>query len=167
MYIPMLEIPGCQPGYKNYNRSSRNPLATPTEDDDEVRETVTVPLCSLPTYEAVSSFYAYIAYSDPTEATQRQKYSIALSRWAIIERGKLDKEWLNEEQAIRPVIFSSDEKIFRDTYQRGSKRLWERCHCALLMLLPHLVEELLEGLTPTVSHIALTASRIRGYKPTS
>jgi hypothetical protein len=167
MYIPMLEIPGCQPGYKNYNRSSRNPLATPTEDDDEVREPVTIRLSSLPTYEAVAEFYSYIAYPDPEEATQRENYRIALARWAVQERASLDPHWGRNEQAIRPNIFSQKERLFEDTRRSGGKRLWERCHCAFMMLLPHLVEELLEGLTPTVSHIALTACRIRGNQTTS
>jgi hypothetical protein len=164
MYIPMLEIPGCQPGYKNYNRASRNPLAMPTDDDDEVRETVTIHLSSLPTYEAVAEFYSYIAYPDPEEATQRENYTIALARWAVLERARLDRDWGDNEQAIRPKSFSRNETLYEKTRKDGGKKLWQHCHCAFMMLLPHLVEELLEGLTATVGHIALTATRIRGNK---
>jgi hypothetical protein len=164
MYIPLLEIPGCQPGYKNYNRASRNPLAMPTDDDDEVRETVTIHLSSLPTHEAVAEFYSYIAYPDPEEATQRAKYRIALARWAVLDRARLDRDWGDNEQAIRPKIFSWNETLYEKTRKDGGKKLWQHCHCAFMMLLPHLVKELLEGLTPAVGHIALTATRLRGNK---
>jgi hypothetical protein len=169
MYIPTLQIPGCRPGYKNDNRDSPNLFAAASEEeeDDRVREAVIIPLHSRPTYEAVARFYSYIAYSDRIEATQRENYSIALSRWAVVERAQLDQHWAQSKQAIRPIIFSQEEKLFRDTLRRGSKRLYERSHCAFVMLLPHLAKGLLDGLEPTVSNIALRAGAAIGYEATS
>ena len=167
MYIPMVEIPGCRPGYRNDNRPTGNPLASAGEYEPEPRETVAIHLSSLPTYEAVAEFYSYIAYPDPAEATQRKKYSIALSRWAVVERANLDKKWKEDEQMIRPIIFSQPEKLFLDTYRRGSIKWWRTAHCAFVMLLPHLVDELLGGLPQTVGNIALVAGDKLGYGPGS
>lgn len=158
----MLEIPGCQPGYKNYNRGVRRNQLAPPAHESEAPETVIIKLSSLSTYEAAAQFYSYIAYPDPDEATQREKYRIALARWAVQERARIDQNWGNNDQMIRPNIFSQGQTLFENTRRIGGKRLWERCRCALMMLLPHLVEELLEGLTPTVGNIALTATRIQG-----
>jgi len=167
MYIPMVEIPGCRPGFRNDNCRTGNLLASGGEYEPEPRETVTIHLSSLPTYEAVAEFYSYIAYPDPVEATQRKKYSIALSRWAVGERARIEQRWRESEQTIRPIIFSQPEKLFLDTYRRGSQKLWQRAHCAFVMLLPHLVDELLEGLPPTVSNVALKAGAKLGYSEAS
>lgn len=169
MYIPMVEIPGCRPGYKNDNRGTSYPAETQAaiEYEPEPRETVVIQFSSLPTYEAVAEFYSYIAYPDPAEATQRKKYSIALSRWAVVARANLDKGWNEREQMIRPIIFSQPEKLFLNTYRLGSVKWWRRAQCAFLMLLPHLVDELLGRLSPTVGHIALVAGDKFGYGPGS
>ena len=125
-------------------------------------------LSSLPTHEAVAEFYSYLAYPDPTEATQRRKYSIALSRWAVLERGKLDKEW-NEspDNGIRPLIFSQPEQLYWKTYRRGSLRWWRRAQCAFMMLLPDLVDALFHGLPHTVGNTALMDANQFGYSTES
>jgi hypothetical protein len=73
MYIPMVEIPGCRPGYRNDNRGTGHPLEmqTAAENEPNPRETVAIHFSSLPpTYEAAAEFYSYIAYPDATHATQ-------------------------------------------------------------------------------------------------
>ena len=90
MYIPMLQIPGCRPDDENDNRGGLNPCEN---WEEEPRETVFLRFGSLPAFEAAAEFYAYIAYPDPLERTQREKYRIALSRWAVLARGKIDKKW--------------------------------------------------------------------------
>ena len=158
MHIPIVEIPGCQPGYRNDNH--------PDSNEPDPRETVAIHLTSLSTCEAVSEFYSYIAYPDPTEATERKKYSIALARWAVLQRGEIDKGW-NESTdmwpSIRPIVFSQPEQLYLKTYRRGSMIWWRRAQCAFMMLLPHLVEDLLGGLSPTVANIALVATGSFGY----
>ena len=169
MYIPLPDIPGCQHGSKNDNRGSVKLFAAPSveEEDEWVRETVVIPLYSLPTYEAVAKFYSYIAYPDRTDATQRKKYSIALSRWAVVERAKFDQRWAQSKQAIRPIIFSQEEKLFQGTLRGGTKRLYERSHCAFVMLLPHLAKGLLGDEEPTVSNIASVVGEVFGYTDAS
>jgi hypothetical protein len=158
MYIPLVEIPGCQPDAEFGNRGDHE------QEGDEPRETVFLRFSSLPAYEAAAEFYSYIAYADPLEATQREKYRIALSRWAILERGKIDKNW-NEgtETEIRPIIFSQPEALYMDVYRRGSLLWWERGICASFMLLPNKLEELFEGLPPTVGNVLGVLGAKWGY----
>jgi len=139
-------------------------LASAGKYEPEPRETVAIRFSSLPVHEAVAEFYSYLAYPDSIDATQREKYRLALSRWAVLERGKLDKAW-NESSTdiIRPIIFSQPEKLYLTTYRRGSLLWWRRAQCACMMLLPHLVDELLDGLSPTVGNIALKATGPLGY----
>ncbi len=63
MYIPMVEIPGCQPDDQSDNREGEQVL-----DASAPRETVTLRFGSLPDYEVAAEFYSYIAYPDPAAA---------------------------------------------------------------------------------------------------
>jgi hypothetical protein len=168
MYIPIAQIPGCRSPFKNDNPFAGNLYEEYLDYEPEPRETVAIHLSSLPTYEAVAEFYSYLAYPDPTEATQRRKYSIALSRWAVLERGKLDKEW-NEspDNGIRPVIFCQPEQLYLKTYRRGSLTWWRRAQFAFMILLPDLVDTLFDGLPYTVGNTALMAASQFGYSAES
>lgn len=159
MYIPMIEIPGCQPDDESDNREGEQVL-----DASAPRETVTLHFGSLPDYEVAAEFYSYIAYPDPLDATERKKYSMALSRWAILARGAIDKEW-NEsvDEVIRPIIFSQPEKLFWRTYARGSMRWWRSGQCASMMLLPDKLDELFGRLAPTVGNVAVLLGAQWGY----
>jgi hypothetical protein len=156
------EIPGCLPERKIDNHS-RNLTVKPDDADADARRIVRIPLSSLPTYEAVAIYYSYIAYPHPDDATQRKNYSIALARWAVLERAKYDRNWNDSEQLIRPSIFSQGEKLFLDTRKSGSRRLWRHSHCAFSMLLPHVEPGLLDGLEPSVENISLRAGGPEGY----
>lgn len=149
MFKPYPQIAGCRPYWESDNR--------------DCRETVVIPLMSLPTHEAVAKFYAYLAYPERIEATQREKYCIALSRWAVLERGKLDKAWKESQQNIRPVIFSQPEQLFLTTYRRSTKILWRRMEFARVMLLPYLEEGLFGALPFTVSNTTLVIGDALGY----
>jgi hypothetical protein len=164
MYIPIAQIPGCRSLFKNDNPYEGILYDVYRDCASEPRQTVAIRLSSLPTHEAVAEFYSYVAYPDPVEAVQRKKYSLALSRWAVLERGKLDREF-NEsaDNAIRPVIFSQPEQLYLKTYRRGNLRWWLRAQCAFMMLLPDLVDELFNGLPYTVGNAALTAAYLWDY----
>lgn len=164
VFIPMLQIPGCRPDDENDNQGGLKTY----ENWEEPRETVFLRFGSLPVYEAAAEFYAYIAYPDPLEKTQREKYRIALSRWAVLERGKIDKKW-NEsiEGPIRPIIFSQSQKVFEKTYQDGSNTWWRRGICAATILFPDLMEELLDGLAPTVGNLVGMLGNRWGYSESS
>lgn len=164
VFIPMLQIPGCRPDDENDNQGGLKTY----ENWEEPRETVFLRFGSLPVYEAAAEFYAYIAYPDPLEKTQREKYRIALSRWAVLERGKIDKKW-NEsiEGPIWPIIFSQSQKVFEKTYQDGSNTWWRRGICAATILFPDLMEELLDGLAPTVGNLVGMLGNRWGYSESS
>ena len=153
--IPIVEIPGCGLGYK-YDNPCSDPYGC------EARQTVPLHFSSLPTYEAAAEFYSYIAYPDPLEKTEREKYRLALSRWAVLEVGKYDKTWNTTEQTIRPVIFSQSQELYLNAYKRGSINLWRRAQIAFMMLLPHLVDRLFgDGRSKrrySVGNIAFTAA---------
>lgn len=157
------QIPGCLPESKLDN-CGRIPSSRADDDAADASRIVRIPLSSLPTYEAAAIYYSYVAYPHRDEATERGKYSIALARWAVLERAKYAPRWKEAEQLIRPLIFSQDEKLFRDTRKRGSRRLWQRCYCAFRMLLPQIEQELLGGLSPTVSNISMIAGEDEGYR---
>jgi hypothetical protein len=166
MYIPMVEIPGCQLGRKNDNHRADGsaPMEFVGGESFGPRETVVLPFSSLPTYEAAAEFYSYLAYPDPIDVTQRKKYSVAVARWAVLERGKLDSTWNESAKDIRPIIFSQPEKLFLDTYRRGGKIWWRRAQYASMMLLPHMLGPLFDGLQPSVGNTSLVAARIFDYE---
>ena len=156
--IPLAIIPGC----REY----------PFEYERYPKKTVALHFSSLPTYEAAAEFYSYLAFPDPLEEKQRKKYSLALSRWAVLEVGKYDKTWNTTEQMIRPTIFSQPEKLYLNIYKRGSIRLWQRAQFAFMMLLPDLVDEIFgDGQSSrrySVGNIAFTvATRTFGYSTES
>jgi hypothetical protein len=128
------------------------------------RDTVAIPLSSVPAYEAAAEFFAHIVYPDPIDATEREKYRIALSRWAVLERAKVDKDWDRAAPQIRPSIFSQPEKLFSSVWDRGTDLLLRRMSCAL-MIMPHVSGTLedLGGLSPTVGNTALVIGRWFGY----
>jgi hypothetical protein len=154
LHMPFPDIVGCRPDSKNYNL------------DSKPREKVTIRFSSLPTFEAAAEFYSYLAYPDQIDATNRENYRIALSRWAVLERAKLDNEWKEStemERSIRPLIFSQSEKFFESTRIRGGKIWWDRAVCASMMLLPQLAWDQFDELPPEVRNIALSIGRSLGY----
>jgi len=165
MYIPMAEVLGCRDRYKIGNRLGSNPPHTPDEDD-EARETVAIRFRALPAFEAAAEFYSYLAHPEPDDATQREKYRIALSRWAVLERAKIDPDWeYSSDASIRPIIFSQPEQLFSKTYRRGSLIWWKRAQCAGMILLPRMLgDDFLDGLPPSVGNIALRGAHALGYK---
>jgi hypothetical protein len=149
MYMPYPQIAGCRPYWETDNR--------------DCRATVVIPISSLPTHEAVAEFYAHLAYPEPVDATQRQKYCIALSRWAVLERSNIDKTWEKSQQNIRPLIFSQSERLYSNTRRLGTLILWRRMELARTMLLPHL-ENQLRGEPFTVRKITEVIGDVLGYE---
>jgi hypothetical protein len=116
---------------------------------DMPRETIFIPFKSIPVYEASAVFFSTIAYPNPLDESQREKFRLALSRWAILERTR-----------IKPQIFAQEERLFLKSYERGSNLLARRFICAGTMIGPHLCKTppRLHGLQPTVGNLAgLTA----------
>ena len=120
------------------------------------RETILIPLKSLPVYEASAVFLSTIAYPDPRDKPQRERFRIATSRWAILERAKIDNEWRRVAQEIRPEIFLDDERLYKQTFERGSSLLARRVFCVAFMVYPHLFKTPVRpyGFEPTVGNLA-------------
>jgi len=161
MIDPLAQIPGSRLSNKIGNHPEHVP---------EPGKTVRIRLGSLACCEAVAELYAYIAYPDPLDAKQREKFSIAMARWAVRERGLLEPEWnecANMKPSIRPIVFSQPEQLFLQIYQRGSKILYRKLVIAGMMLVPHLLEDEIGGLSPTVGNIAVAAGAKLGYSAES
>jgi hypothetical protein len=120
------------------------------------RETITIPFKSLPVYEASAVFLSTIAYPDPRDKPQREKFRISTSRWAILERAKIDNEWRRVAQKIRPEIFLQEERFYIQTFERGSSLLARRVFCAAFMVYPHLFKTPVRPYrdAPTVGNLA-------------
>jgi hypothetical protein len=106
MIDPLAQIPGSRLSNKIGNHPEHVP---------EPGKTVRIRLGSLACREAVAELYAYIAYPDPLDAKQREKFSIAMARWAVREQGLLEPEWnecANMKPSIRPIVFPSQSNSF-------------------------------------------------------
>jgi hypothetical protein len=121
------------------------------------RQIVSIQLSSLPAYEAGAELFSYVAYPDPTEEIERQRCQIALSRWAITERAKVDKEWALTRHEMKPSLFIQPEKFFLKCYNNSLALLLRRGLCAMAMMVPYLggkTELVDEELPPTVENIS-------------
>jgi hypothetical protein len=136
---------------------------------DMPRETINIPLKSLAVYEASAVFFSTIAYPDPLDETQREKFRIALSRWAILQRATIDGQWGGVAQAIKPEIFSQRERPFLQSYKRGLDLIRRRVICAAAIVGPHLLETplRLRGLEPTVGNLSLIVADALGMSSES
>jgi hypothetical protein len=103
--IPLAIIPGC----REY----------PFEYERYPKKTVALHFSSLP-HKAAAEFYSYLAFPDPLEEKQRKKYSLALSRWAVLEVGKYDKTWNTAEQMICRPFFPAGKTLFEYTNAAAS-----------------------------------------------
>jgi hypothetical protein len=123
---------------------------------DMPRETISIPIKSLPLYEASAVFFSTIAYPNPLDEPQREKFRLALCRWAILERATIESQWGGVAQAIKPEIFSQEERLFLQSIERGSTFLAKRIFCAATIIGPHLFKTPLRlyGLEPTVGNLA-------------
>jgi hypothetical protein len=118
MYIPLPDISGCQHGSKNDDRVSVNLFAAPSveEEDEWVRETVVIPLYSLPTYEAVARFYSCIAYPDRIEATRR-----------YTDASQKTFEW-DVWRPVKPVAHAAAAAVFSWLALQDPRHGWDERH---------------------------------------
>lgn len=127
------------------------------------RETVLVPFKSLPACEAAAVFFSTIAYPDPLDKALCKNFRIALSRWAILERARIDSNWRCSPQQITPEVFSQEQRHYQRTIETGVSLLTKRIVCANTFVTPHLTKEPLHlfGYAPTVENLAaLLAERM-------
>jgi hypothetical protein len=131
------------------------------------RQTVRIPLSSLPPYEAAAEFLSYIAFSDPKEEIQRYEYRIALSRFAITVRAISDGNWGATLQPIRPLIFSRTDRIFERILAEGNDRLHRRFVCAASIIMARLSttrDAMVDAYVATIDNISRQLiARLLGY----
>jgi hypothetical protein len=134
------------------------------------KQTVIINVTSVPAYEAGAELCSYVAYPDPAQAVERGRYQVALSRWAITERMKIDRGWALGTQ-IKPSIFAQSEPFFWRCYSDGTSLLANRAVCATAMVSPFLTrkaQRIDEGLPPTVENICtMWIADTLGYAPGS
>ena len=120
------------------------------------RETISIPLKSLPTYEASAVFFSAIAYPNPLDESTREKFRLAFCRWAILRRATIDRQWARAAHAIKPEIFSQEEQLFLRSKERGLAVLAKRFQCVAWMVLPLLLKTpRVCGFEPTVGNLAI------------
>jgi hypothetical protein len=136
------------------------------------RETVELRLSS-PTYEEAAKFMSHLSYPDPVDGLERERFWTAQCRWLILERAKIDKEWRETTQAIKPAIFFQDEKHYQRTHRRGIKLLRQRIVAADYIILPHMpvfsggLPAKFGGFAPTVNNMAMFAAITLGMREES
>ena len=121
--------------------------------------------------EAVSQLMSYIAYPDPLDNTERERFATALCRLAIVERATAEKEWGQTIQQIKPHILLEDEKTFLDSLRRGTKLLGRHLITAGTFLTPHMIAiskgskaPLWGGFDPTVENLSTLVMDALGWK---
>jgi hypothetical protein len=163
MVQSILQIPGCRPSIQidNYNLSEVLALG----ERAKARERVLIRVNSLAPCETAAEFYSYIAYPDSRDAAERASVSLALTRWAILDRASLDKQWAETsmEPSVRPTVFSQTDEQFLQVFNRGAKILYRGGVVAFAMLMPHLLKDDLGDLSPTVTNVALRMASKIGY----
>jgi hypothetical protein len=163
IYTPVAQV--CLDS-KTDRRREGHQRDTAVEEGASPRETVAIHLSSLATCEAVAAFYSYLAYPDLRDARERERYRIALSRWAVLRRCASDKAWSESTDmapSIRPIVFSQPEHLYNRTCHRGGKSCARKLICAHQMLFPDEEDEL----SPTVGNLSLLVGRTIGYSDES
>lgn len=123
------------------------------------REDLEITLSEADPYWSGALYFAVLAYPDPLERTQRDKFHKAIIRWTLQTRINMDKKWAQELQLIRPAYFSRPDSLHDSILKQGNKRLARRKLVAQYIVLPHLRKfdtgrtHKVEGLTPTVKNM--------------
>jgi hypothetical protein len=114
-----------------------------------------------------------LAYPDPAERSQRDKFHQATIRWILEKRMDLDEKWARGLQLIRPAYFSGPDSMHNKILAEGSKRLNRRRLVAYTVLLPHLRKfdtgrvHRVEGFLPTFENMISLATTKLGLSPGS
>jgi hypothetical protein len=102
------------------------------------RETVEIFLSEEDPYYGGAQFLAGIAYPDPLDKNERNLFLHSLVRWTLEERVRLDPDWAQAAQLIRPAYFSGEQKQIDSALKRGTKKLNHRIAVAKFIVVPHL-----------------------------
>ena len=132
------------------------------------RETIEIVLSELDPYMGGAQFHATVAYPDPQDRNERDKFSQAIVRWTLERRIELHSEWAQNLQLIKPAYFSGSEKQHDGILKRGMKKLKHRLAAAQFIVMPHLRAidtgrpQRVEGFVPTVDNMTILAAGYLG-----
>jgi hypothetical protein len=120
--------------------AERQRFYNPLQKDETYmpREEIEITLSNADPYWGGALYFATLAYPDPLERTQREKYHQAIVRWTLERRTEMDPEWRQGLQLIRPAYFSGADNLHDRILRDGNKRLERRCIVAQIVVLPHL-----------------------------
>lgn len=125
------------------------------------RETIEITLTEADPYMPGAKLIAAVAYPDPSDKNERDKFMQAVVRYTLEKRIKVHPRWAQEAQWIGPAYFSGQEKLNDACLRRGNKKLNHRLAAAWFFLIPHLraVETgqplgKVNGVEPTVNNMA-------------
>jgi hypothetical protein len=134
------------------------------------RETIEIGLSEKDPYASGAQFLSVVAYPDPQDSNERERFSQAIIRWTLERRMELHSEWARDLQLIRPAYFSGSEKQHDSILKRGMKRLKHRLAAAQFIVMPHLRAidtrrpQKVDGFVPTVDNMAILAAGYLGMK---
>jgi hypothetical protein len=133
------------------------------------REIVKIRMCAHAPYESAAHFLALLAYPEPGDSVEREKFRGAQCRWAIEARMAYDREWGDAHQWIRPRFFSAPTNVHAAILKRGRNKLLHRI-AATCIIWPQLTKvitsklPLVEGCVPTVENMSILAADLLGWK---
>jgi hypothetical protein len=128
------------------------------------REIIEIILSEADPYMSGAQLHAAVAYPDPQDKNEREKFSQAIIRWTLERRMELHSEWAQNLQLIRPAYFSGSEKEHESVLKRGMKRLKHRLAAAQFIVMPHLRKidtgrpQKVDGFVPTVNNMTILAA---------
>ena len=129
------------------------------------RETIRINVSSLESYEAGAIFFSVMAYPDPVDVSEREKFRKSLCRHFIMTRASLDGDWGAKNQPIKPIYFLEEEKVAHSTLKRGLTKLRHRVNTATFLTLPKFAGlERVEGLPTSIKEMSVLAMPELGMK---
>jgi hypothetical protein len=134
------------------------------------RETIEIVLTEEDPYQSGAYFLAVLAYPDPFDEHQRDRFMQSLIRWAILERVSVDPEWAQQRQPVRPVVFTGQDAQHERNLRLGSTLLNKRFAAAQFILMPHLYAAstgrlpTVDGFYPTVKNMAFKTMDLLGWE---
>jgi len=139
------------------------------------REIVRIDLSSKFPMEVGARFFSTIAYPEPKDAEERDRYFLAISRLYVHLRVKENPEFGKTLHYIVPAIFTPPWRDFVRTLKKGNKRLFCQITAATWIAMPHFrgeglkpveveINGQLQSIIPTVKNMGMIAMNELGWQ---
>jgi hypothetical protein len=133
-------------------------------------EEIEIVLSDVDPYLSGAQFFAALAYPDQADKNRRELFAHAIVRETLEERMRIQPDWAQQLQLIRPAYFSGPEKQQDNILKHGTHRLNRHLVAIEHIVVPHLRSldtkrhHLLKGYEPTVANMSLLALTKLGWK---